>query len=126
MKQKEVLEKYKNQSVHYLGNAFGYIEAGDSAKASEFLWGSIAEALKAVAATKGISLNSHGGLRSYAMELTKEQKDDSIFRTFRDAESLHRNFYEFGFGLEDVHILAKEVREVVSKLLKLASQETSD
>ena len=119
MNQRERLQEYKNQSAYYYGNALKSIEAGDPAKAGEFLWGSMAEALKAVAASKGIPLKSHGELRSYARELAKERKDESIFSVFRSAESLHRNFYEFGFELEDVHMLIGEIRETIRKLLEL-------
>ncbi len=52
MNNTELLEKHKAQSVHYLENAYKFIDAGDVEKASEFLWGSMAQAIKAVAATK--------------------------------------------------------------------------
>ncbi len=119
MNQREMSEKYKVQSIHYLENAFVSMEAGHPEKAGEFLWGSMAQAIKAVAASKEMLLESHGELRNFARELAKEQKDDSIFKVFRDAESLHKNFYEFGFELEDVRISAQDVREGVAKLLKL-------
>ncbi len=48
MSQTELLEKYKAQSTHYFENALGSIQAGEAGKAGEFLWGSVAEALKAV------------------------------------------------------------------------------
>lgn len=119
MNQRGTPKEYKAQSVYYFANALSSIQAGNTEKASEFLWGSMAQALKAVAASKGIALNSHGELRNYARELAKEQKDESIFKVFRNAESLHRNFYEFGFELEDVRMLSDEIRETVRKLLEL-------
>jgi len=119
-----LIGKHEAQSVHYFENALGAIEAGNAEKASEFLWGSMAQALKAVAARKGALLKSHGELRKYASELAKELEDDSILRNFRGAESLHRNFYEFGFELEDVRVLAEDLREAVAKLLRLAEEAT--
>ena len=118
-KMEEQKRKYKAQSIHYLENAFNYIEAGDPQKASEFLWGSIAEALKAVAQAKGIELRGHDLLRHYARELAKKQEDATIYEVFRKAESLHRNFYELGTELEEVYILAAEIRATVDKLLSL-------
>jgi len=38
MKARESVERYKAQTVHYLQNAFHFIEVGDAEKASEFLW----------------------------------------------------------------------------------------
>jgi hypothetical protein len=120
---KESVDKYKAQSIHYLENAFSFIEAGDAEKASEFLWGSMAEALKAVAASKEIRIRSHRELRNYAMDLAKQLQDESIRNTFDRARSLHSNFYETGLMLEDVDICAQDVRATVAKLLGLIAKE---
>ena len=123
MEVKERIEKYKAQSIHYLENAFSFIEVGDLEKASEFLWGSMAEALKAVAASKEIWLKSHKDLRNYAMELARDLPDESIRNTFLHAQSLHSNFYETGLLLEDVYMCAEEVRITVDKVLQLIDGE---
>ncbi|NQT47508.1 MAG: hypothetical protein HQ578_00880 [Chloroflexi bacterium] len=123
MEVKERVERHKAQSVHYLENAFHFIEAGDAEKASEFLWGGMAQAIKAVAASKGIWLRSHRHLRDYALELTKELQDESIKNTFYHAQSLHSNFYETGLLMEDVAMLAEDVRAEVAKLLSLIPEE---
>ncbi|GAH82404.1 unnamed protein product, partial [marine sediment metagenome] len=115
MNQREVLEKYKAQSVHYLENAYKSIDAGDSEKASEFLWGSMAEAIKAVAATKGVTFRGHRQLWDYAESLSKELDDKSIFDSFLHANSLHSNFYESELELKDVIRIADEVRMTVGK-----------
>lgn len=123
MEIKEGIERYKTQSIHYLENAFRFIKAGDAEKASEFLWGSMAEALKAVAASKGIWLKSHRDLRNYAIELARQLQDERIRHTFDRAQSLHSNFYETGLLLEDVDICAQDVRATVAKLLGLIAGE---
>ena len=123
MKVKESVEKYKTQSMHYLKNALHFIEVGDAEKASEFLWGSIAEAIKAVAASKGIQLKRHEDLRNYSMELAKVLRDESIRNTFLHAQSLHSNFYETGLLMEDVAICADDIRATLAKLFKLIDRE---
>ncbi|MFB0556633.1 MAG: PaREP1 family protein [Dehalococcoidia bacterium] len=123
MKVKESVEKYKTQSMHYLKNALHFIEVGDAEKASEFLWGSIAEAIKAVAASKGIQLKRHEDLRNYAMELAKVLRDESIRNTFLHAQSLHSNFYETGLLMEDIAICADDIRATLAKLFKLINRE---
>ena len=123
MNHTELLEKHKAQSVHYLENAYKFIDAGDSEKASEFLWGSMAQAIKAVAATKGVTLKSHRLLWDYAESLSKELEDKSIFDSFFHANSLHSNFYECELELKDVIRVADDVRMTVGKLLQLISQE---
>ena len=119
MEVEESVEKYKTQSMHYLKNALHFIEVDDAEKASEFLWGSMAEAIKAVAASKGIQLKSHIDLRNHAMELTKVLQDESIRNAFFHAQSLHSNFYETGLLMEDVNICAEEIRATMAKLFKL-------
>ena len=119
MEAKESVEKYKTQSMHYLKNALHFIEVNDAEKASEFLWGSIAEAIKAVAASKEIQLRSHRDLRNYAMELAKILQDESIRNTFLHAQSLHSNFYETGLLMEDVAICADDIRATLTKLFRL-------
>jgi len=113
------VEKYAAQSLHYLRNASKFIDTGDSAKASEFLWGSLAEALKALALSKGIRLEKHGEIWNYVESLTKEREDKNIYDVFLHANSLHKNFYEFELELKDVRRMAEDVRMTVGKLLRL-------
>jgi hypothetical protein len=116
---KEKIKKYKKQSIHYFENAIKFIDKGDAEKASEFLWGSVAQALKAVAASKNIWLRSHNQIKNYALELARELHDDSIRHTFDYAQSLHSNFYESGLLLEDVARAAEDVKKTAKQLLSL-------
>ncbi len=118
------VKKYVGQSRHYLLNASKFIDAGDSEKASEFLWGSLAEALKALALSKGIYLKKHGEIWNYVDSLTKELEDKSIYDTFLHANTLHINFYESDLELRDVRRIAEDVRMTVGKLLRLIMQES--
>ena len=120
---KKRVKRYKTQSIHYFENALKFIEVGDTEKASEFLWGSMAQALKATAASKDIQLRSHKDIRDYALELARVLPDESIRHTFNNAQSLHSNFYESGLMLEDVIIAAEDVKETVTKLLSFIPKE---
>lgn len=126
MNQREMPEKYAAQSIHYLENAFESIQAGEVEKASEFLWGSLAQALKAVAASKGIELKTHWDITDYAKALTKQQGDKSIYDVFGHASYLHSNFYEAGLRMEDVQIYAVEIRDMVRKLLSFIPTEQNN
>ena len=106
-----------------MGNAAAFMRKGDTGKASEFLWGSIAEAVKAVAASKGITFHTHRRLKEYASELARELQDKSISDAFNKAESLHFNFYESELELKDVRRMAEDIRIAVGKLLSLISGE---
>ena len=123
METKKRTKRYRTQSVHYFENALRFIEAGDAEKASEFLWGSMAQALKAVAASRDIQLKSHKDIRDYAMELARTPQDENIRHAFNNAQSLHSNFYESGLILEDVVIGAEDVKTAVAKLLSFIPEE---
>ena len=124
MDAKAKVEKYARQSLHYLRNASKYIDAGDSEKASEFLWGSMAQAIKAVVAVKGITFRKHRLLWEYAEVLSKELEDKSIYDSFLHAYSLHTNFYEAELEIKDVRRMAEDVRITVGKLLSHIPKET--
>jgi len=121
---KAKVKKYAVQSQHYLLNASKFIDAGDSEKASEFLWGSLAEALKAVALSRGIPLKKHREIWNYVESLPKELEDKSIYDAFLHANFLHTNFYESELELKDVRRMAEDIRVAVGKLLRLIPQET--
>lgn len=121
---KDKVVKHAAQSLHLLKNASNAIDASDPVKAGEFLWGSMAQALKAVAANKGIELKNHRQIWDYALGLTKELEDKSIFDAFIKAHNLHSNFYEVELRLEDVRVMAEDIRITVGKLLKLISVES--
>ena len=123
MDAKGKVDKYVRQSSHYLKNASRFIDAGDSAKASEFLWGSMAQALKAVAASRGIILKNHRQIWNYTESLTKELGDKSIYDAFIHANYLHTNFYESELELRDIRRAAEDISMVRDKLLNLIPSE---
>ena len=125
MNQTELSEKYKAQSTHYFENALTSIQAGDAEKAGEFVWGSMAEALKAVAARKGLRLWRHQDIEDYAKNLAKELGDEEITKAYGLASALHSNFYEAGLRIEDVRLRLDQIRDTIRKLLELATEEES-
>jgi len=118
------IKRYRTQSVHYFENALKFIELGDAEKASEFLWGSMAQALKAVAASRDTRLKSHKDIRDYAFEIARVLPDESIRHAFNSAQSMHSNFYESGLLLEDIVVAAEDVKVAVAKLLSRIPEES--
>lgn len=123
MKVKESVERHRKQSLHCLENAFKSIKAGDAEKAGEFLWGSMAQALKTVAASKEKKLKRHSDLGKFARALTKEQNDREIYNTYQRASYLHSNYYEVDLSLEEVALSAYDIKEMINKLLELVPDE---
>ena len=119
----EKVRKLRDLSIHYFGNAIRFLKLGELEKASEFLWGSIAESLKAIAATKAIELKSHEDIREYARQVSKELQDEGVWYVFDQAQGLHSNFYESGLKKEYVEMSAENVRKVLSVLNSLLPEE---
>lgn len=118
----EDAEKYAEQSLRYLENALLHLNQGDYDKASEFLWGSVAEAVKAVAASRGLNLTKHVELWEFVGELAKELDEESIYDNFRTANYLHSNFYEIELRPEEVLDASESVRQLVACLLELVAK----
>ena len=115
----ERLGQYKAQAIHYLENAFATLQEGDVEKAGEFLWGSLAQALKGVAARKEQLLRNHKEIRTYARAVSLELQDPTVETAFAIADRLHSNFYEAFLDIEDLAVDAERIREAVSMLLGL-------
>ena len=72
-----VVQRYRSQSQHYHENALKFLQEGEVQKSAELLWGSVAEALKALAASGGRELRSHRDIWDYAKELSRELNDET-------------------------------------------------
>lgn len=117
------LRTYLRRSQEYLANAYLSLERNEIEKASEFFWGSIAEAIKAVAALEGRELPSHRSVQVYMQELARELGDSNLWDGFRDAQSLHTNFYESDLTVEVVLTSEARVRYAIGRLLSMIPRE---
>lgn len=117
------LRGYMNRSQEYLQTAYLSLEQNEVEKAGEFLWGSMAQAVKAAAAYKGQHLPSHAAIWSYVTELSRDLGDQGLFVAFTDADFLHRSFYESGLTREIVLTLAERIRPAVGRLLDMIPRE---
>ena len=55
-------DKFASMVIHYSHNAEKYLDEKDFHKASEMMYGAMSSVLKAVAAKKGLSFESHKNL----------------------------------------------------------------
>ena len=120
------IEKYAEQSLHYLNNAAKYIDKEDIGKASEFLWGSVAQAVKALAASKGFSLKKYSKIRDFVMQLSRELDDSTIYSVYMNAYALHLNFYEMDMDMTDIRRMSEDIRKLVGKILHLIPGQNSE
>lgn len=120
---KERARAYLHQSLQYLKNAEDASRHESPEKVGEFLWGATATAFKAlIMAKKGVEIKSHAQFWDVARELTREMGDEFIYRSFREANSLHSNFYESKLSLDDIKMSADKILELVKKLASLTEE----
>ena len=113
------VEVYMKLSEKYLKDADELLAKKDYIQASEKMWGAAALMVKAVAASRGITILSHGELFSFVRKLGEEENKPELRRLFSVANTLHQNFYENWLNEEVVKEYAEDVKQFVAELKKL-------
>ncbi|MDT7969655.1 MAG: PaREP1 family protein [Vulcanisaeta sp.] len=115
----ERMELYVRLSEKYLRDAEEFLAKGDYVQASEKLWGAASLMVKAVAASRGVLISSHGELFSYVRSLGEEEGNPELRRLFSVASTLHQNFYENWLSGDVVKDYAEDVKQLIGELRKL-------
>jgi len=120
----ERVREYIEAAHDLVAQAREELEKGDLRQASEKIWGACALAIKAHAlARKGLRLESHRDLWLYKNEMAKEL-GDWVRAVFRQADSMHKNFYEGLATREDVEDSLKEVEKLVTAISRLVEKQS--
>jgi len=112
-------EAYMNLSEKYLRDADDLLAKGDYIQASEKLWGSAALMVKAVAASRGSTISSHGELFSFVRRLGEEEDEPELRRLFSVANTLHQNFYENWLHEDVIKEYSEDIKQLITELKKL-------
>ena len=81
-------------SREFVRHAQEEFDRGDRLQASEKAWGAAAHAVKAIAAERGWNHDSHRLLFDVVTKLSRDTGNPALSAYFREASSLHQNFYE--------------------------------
>lgn len=111
----ERFEAYINASEYFWREGLRLLEV-DVRQASEKLWNSVVQLVKAYAERRGLPHDSHRLIWRAVRELARE--DDEIITLFAAVEQLHVNFYEGHLEREDVEKLAKDAERLREKIKK--------
>ncbi len=103
----------------YLREAQSLLARRDYPQASEKLWSAAAEAVKAVAAKRGIELGTHASLWKFVGRLSEQHPDWDLIDALSYAGNLHQNFYEDWLTKEYVERGLEIVRGFGGKLKQL-------
>ena len=110
------LETYERLSAKYMADAESLLEEGDTIQAGEKLWGSVAEAVKATAARRGVSLRTHADIWNFVLRLDRDYPDGGFYPLFAIADHLHSNFYEDELLKEAIVRALQKLKDLNSKL----------
>ncbi len=112
-----VVRAYVDRSDQYWQQAQELLDQQEIEKASELAWGSVVERVKALAlARTGADLRSHREVRDYVKRIANQIPDEELYRRYREAESLHINFYESYFDIDEVRMSFAAIEALLMKL----------
>lgn len=107
---------YSAKAHTFLTQARDELAKGDSAQASEKLWGASAQMVKAAAQSRGWPHRTHADLFKVVDRLSQEAGDPELRPLFQVATGLHTNFYENWQSLEFVGGCLPRIEELITKL----------
>ena len=91
------IRRYRDQSLRLLGDSLEHVRSGRWNRAEDLLWGSLTQAVKGVALSRGVELDGDDAVRTYAAELGEETRD----RRIREGFNRLRTFGEVVQGIRD-------------------------
>ena len=107
---------HNDTSALFLGKARAYLAEGDLLQASEKGWGAAAQAVKAIAETRGWDHRGHRQLHQAVDRLVAETGQAELRTLFASANILHSNFYDGFLSEEAVSGYLKDVERFVEQL----------
>ncbi len=111
--------QYRSAATQLLQQARQELARGDARQASEKGWGAAAQAVKAVAESRGWEHKSHFTLFEAVRLLARETDNEDLNTLFHVANSLHGNFYENWMPNESVSSGLDRVAEFVALMAEV-------
>jgi len=86
--------EYIQIKEHYYHNLQEVLSKGEYGKASEYLWGVVAQSIKALALLYKTQLGTHPSIKRFVRQVSTEIEDSEYYSLFLLIEKLHVNFYD--------------------------------
>lgn len=109
-------KRYLRKRDEYWNNGLKYVGEGKFSKASKFLWGAVAQSIKAVAAMRDMSITQHVKFFDFMRELSEEIEDKELYGSFLFLNELHRNFYDEYMGPTEIQIYLEKAERFLQKM----------
>lgn len=111
-----LVNSYVQMRDRYLTNAEKLAAEGEFRKASELLWGAVAQAIKALAAKRGYRIDNHSQFFNFMQTLAKEIREPELYKSFLFLNDLHKNFYDEIIRSVDFQIYYNDALKFIKKL----------
>lgn len=127
-----MIQEIHRRVAHYLERGAVYYsnfeherQLGDKGKASEELWGVICSLLNAYhVLLQGKPIGKHSELSKFAESLLLSQPDgEELYKTFRNAEKLHANFYHMFLADDELNEIWARVQQLATKIESMLKTE---
>ena len=116
------IDRYRKQSINLLQGAMQQIKQGHWTLSEDLLWGSLTQAVKGVALSRGEQLDNEEEIRDYATRLGHEQRDRRLREAFTQlsnfGESVER-LREARFRVDRIIPMLEDVSSAIERLWEL-------
>jgi hypothetical protein len=125
----QTIERYRKQSVRLLDSAFSEMRKGRWSQSEELVWGSLTLAVKAVALSRGRTLDGPQQVQDYAQELGGERRDRRIREAFKQLSSfsdLIDRVRESRSRVDYLFVTLDDISEAAERLWQMVPLEGGD
>ena len=116
------IDRFRKQSINLLQGAMQQIKQGHWTRSEDLLWGSLTQAVKGVALSRGEQLDNEEEIRDYATRLGHEQRDRRLREAFTQlsnfGESVER-LREARFRVDRIIPMLEDVSSAIERLWEL-------
>lgn len=111
---------------HYYRNLEKTLTKRDYRKSSELLWGTITQAIKALATMPPypIEIKAHDDFYYFTEIVSKVTRDEEYYELFLFLNSLHQNFYDKIIPENGFRLYIKKAKEFLKKTQNLINEKS--
>jgi hypothetical protein len=123
------IQRYRSQSLRLLDSALSEMRSGRWMRSEDLLWGSLTQAVKGVALSRGDIVEGDPAVRSYAAQLGQELRDRRIREAFSQLSGFSDTVdrvRESRSRMDYLFLLLDDVSAAIERLWDLVPLEIAD
>jgi hypothetical protein len=123
------IQRYRSQSRRLLDSAFNEMRSGRWMRSEDLLWGSLTQAVKGVALSRGDVIDGDEPVRAYAARLGQESRDRRIREAFSQLSGFSDTVdrvRESRSRMDYLFLLLDDVSAAIERLWQMVPLENQD